>query len=105
MLRSLSALSGLVLIAACVQTDGTANRTEGQMVTITPAMRAEIERQGHDPDEEICKRVEDTGSTIPRKVCATRVAWEAQSQAARQATEETQRRGLIGTTQGEGQGG
>lgn len=96
MTRTFLLLAAAGLLGACAQSGtSTASRSSGgQYVSITPELRAEIERQGLDPDEEICRKVEDTGSTIPRRVCATRVAWEAQSQAARQGTDEAQRAAL-----------
>lgn len=92
------ALAAPFLLIGCVSADGAsasnATAQRGQVVKITPEVRAEIERQGHNPDEEVCKRVTDTGSTIPSKVCATRGAWEAQRQAAREGLDDGQRRGL-----------
>lgn len=101
------ALSGLLLggaLAACTQA-GTSNSTasSSNVVSITPEIRAEIERRGEDPDEEVCKRMEDTGSTIPRNVCATRAAWAAQEWAARQGVEDMQNNAL--RTRAPGSGG
>lgn len=85
----------LALPAACSHTgaDGGSGNADN-IITITEDMRAEIRRQGYDPDEEVCKRREPTGSTIPQRICATRVAWYAQTKAAREGTEEIQRDAL-----------
>lgn len=85
----------LALTGACTHSGaGGGSANSAQMITITEDMRAEIRRQGHDPDEEVCKRVEPTGSTIPQNICASRVAWYAQTKAAREGTEEIQRDAL-----------
>ena len=85
----------LAMTGACTHSGaGGGSGNSAQTITITEDMRAEIRRQGHDPDEEVCKRMEPTGSTIPTSVCATRVAWYAQTKAAREATGEIQRDAL-----------
>ncbi len=85
----------LALTGACSHSGaGGGSGNSAQTITITEDMRAEIRRQGHDPDEEVCKRMEPTGSTIPQNVCASRVAWYAQTKAAREGTEEIQRDAL-----------
>lgn len=65
-----------------------------QSVTITPDIKAEIRRQGQDPDEEICKREDQMGSTIPRNVCATRAEWAAKTQASQDGTRDIQNNAL-----------
>ena len=92
-------LIGLVALGAAATACNTANTGQsslqgGQIVQITPEIRAEIIRQGHDPDEKICKREEQMGSTIPRNICATRAAWAAKTQASQAGTAEMQRNGL-----------
>lgn len=86
------------LLIGCVSADSSSTQSAsaqgGQVVKITPAIRAEIERQGHNPDEEVCRREAQMGSTIPKRTCATRGAWEAQRQAARDGLDDGQRRGL-----------
>ena len=93
--------AGLVLGAmaatACTSSQSVnASRASGgtQTVSITPEIRAEIRRQGQDPDEEVCKREEQMGSTIPRNVCATRAAWAAKSQASKDGTRDIQNNAL-----------
>lgn len=85
-----------VLAGACASNGYSAqsNSAAGQMVTITPEIKAEIRRQGLDPDEEVCKREEPMGSTIPKNICATRAAWAAQAQASRDGTRDMQNNGL-----------
>lgn len=107
MIRYSLLIAGLIspfVISGCVAVDGASNQSasvqRGQVVKITPSVRAEIERQGHDPDEEVCKRMTDTGSTIPSRVCATRGAWEAKRQASREGLEDGQRRGLQTAVEG-----
>lgn len=102
MSRIIFILAAAGLVGACAQsgTSTASSGAGGQFVSITPELRAEIERQGLDPDEEICRIREDTGSTIPRRVCAPRVAWEAQTWAAQQATDESQRTALRATLPG-----
>ncbi len=97
-------LFGLLLagvVGACTQS-GTGASTSSNVVSITPAIRAEIERRGQDPDEEVCKRVEDTGSTIPRNICASRAAWAAQEWAAREGVDDIQKNSLRTTAPGAG---
>jgi len=100
------AIAAPFLLIGCVSADSSATQTasaqRGQVVKITPSIRAEIERQGHNPDEEVCKRVTETGSRIPSRVCATRGAWEAQRQAARDGLDDGQRKGLMTTAPGSG---
>lgn len=76
----------------------------GQTVAITPAVRAEIRRQGHDPDEEICQRVEEMGSIRPKEVCATRAAWAAKTMASQEGTRSIQQNGLRTRDPGAGGG-
>lgn len=95
----MAGLAGIGLLASACTTDvdrGAAGRSNaaGTVVAITPAIRAEIRRQGHDPDEEVCKREETMGSTIPRNVCATRAAWAAKTQASQDGTRDMQNNGL-----------
>ncbi|GGB64146.1 hypothetical protein [Henriciella pelagia] len=95
-----------LLATACTSgatTQTAARAPAGTVVAITPEVRAEIIRQGHDPDEEICKREEQMGSTIPKRVCATRAAWAAKTQASQEGTAEIQRNAL--RTRAPGAGG
>ena len=87
---------GLVMAACTSTSDGQSSvASRGtQTVSITPELRAEIRRQGHDPDEEICKREEQMGSTIPKKICATRAAWEAKTRASQEGTRDIQNNAL-----------
>lgn len=88
------------LMTACTSGAGSAGGQTSlasggtQTVSITPELRAEIRRQGHDPDEEICKREEQMGSTIPRKICATRAAWAAKTRASQDGTRDIQNNAL-----------
>lgn len=89
-----SLLGAAATLAAC-STAASARSTSGaQIVSITPEVRAEIVRQGHDPDEEVCRREAPTGSTIPKNTCATRAAWAAKAQASKEGTADMQRNGL-----------
>jgi|GEM_PF-1722010 len=92
------ALAAPFLFAGCVSADGAsaskASAQGGQVVKITPEIRAKIQSQGKNPDEKVCKRSTPSGSTIPVNTCATRAAWEAQRLAAREGLEDGQRRGL-----------
>jgi hypothetical protein len=92
------AIAAPFLLIGCVSADSSSTKSasaqRGQVVKITPAIRAEIERQGFNPDEEICKREAQMGSTIPKRTCATRGAWEAKRQASREGLDDGQRRGL-----------
>ncbi|RIJ30981.1 hypothetical protein D1222_01550 [Henriciella algicola] len=85
-----------IVPAACTAgAAGTSSASSGsQMVSVTPAIKAEIRRQGHDPDEEICKREEQMGSTIPRRICATRAEWAAKTQASKDGTRDIQNNAL-----------
>jgi hypothetical protein len=103
-----AAIAAPFILIGCVAADydpaAKAAKTapKGEIVSITPEIRAEIERQGENPDEEICKREEQMGSTIPKRICATRAAWEAKRQASKNATEEYQRNGLKSRDPGAG---
>lgn len=83
-------------IVGCTSTGASSERSaaKGQVVKITPEIRASIKAQGHDPDEEICKKEEQMGSTIPKRICATRAVWAATTQASQDGTAEAQRRAL-----------
>lgn len=89
-------LSLAIIPAACTATGSGTSRSAaaGQTVAITPEIRAEIRRQGKDPDEKVCKREEQLGSTIPRNVCATRAAWAAKTRASQDGTRDMQNNAL-----------
>lgn len=91
-----SALSAPILLAGCTATGSatSASASKGQIVSISPEVRAELERKGLNPDEEVCRREAQMGSTIPKRTCATRAAWEAKRQASRQGLEDGQRNSL-----------
>lgn len=100
-MKTFAVSAGLLALAfipaACTSSDAVnASRAAGtsQSVAITPEIKAEIRRQGHDPDEKICKREEQMGSTIPRNVCATRAAWAAKTQASQDGTRDIQNNAL-----------
>lgn len=98
-MKSLALGAGLLAMAivpaACTTGAAGSSASSGsQMVSVTPAIKAEIRRQGHDPDEEICKREEQMGSTIPRRICATRAQWAAKTQASKDGTRDIQNNAL-----------
>ena len=87
------ALVGVVGLSGCGP--NMIGRQTGEVVAITPDIRADIAARGLDPDEEICKKYyAETGSTIPKPVCATRAAWEAQSRAGSEGASDAQRKAL-----------
>ncbi len=94
------AVSAGLLALAIIPTACTSGAASGgsaasmQTVAITPEIKAEIRRQGLDPDEEVCKREEQMGSTIPRNVCATRAAWAAKTKASQDGTRDIQNNAL-----------
>ncbi|MEQ9314595.1 MAG: hypothetical protein RLN72_02020 [Henriciella sp.] len=94
---SVAGLAAIGLLAGACASSGTntaRSSAAGTMVTITPEIKAEIRRQGLDPDEEVCKREEPMGSTIPKNICATRAAWAAKAQASKDGTRDMQNNGL-----------
>ncbi|WP_018146590.1 hypothetical protein [Henriciella marina] len=100
-MKTFAMFAGLLTLAAipaacttAANSDYAGSAASGQTVAITPAIKAEIRRQGHDPDEEICRREEQMGSTIPKNVCATRAAWAAKTQASQDGARSIQQRGL-----------
>ena len=98
-MKSLALGAGLLAMAivpaACTTGAAGSSATGGsQMVSVTPAIKAEIRRQGHDPDEEVCKREEQMGSTIPRRICATSAEWAAKTQASKDGTRAIQNNAL-----------
>ena len=51
---------------------------------------------GADPNEVICRRVQESGSRLKtQRVCATRAQWEAQRRADRQNTERAQTNRIV----------
>ncbi|MEQ8559041.1 MAG: hypothetical protein RIB03_12055 [Henriciella sp.] len=102
-----AALAAVGCIAAACSSSGTGTRLASggtQMVQVTPEVRAEIRRQGHDPDEEICKREEQMGSTIPRKICATRAEWAARTRSSQDGVRDAQNNALRTRAPGAGGG-
>lgn len=102
-------IAGLVspfVISGCVAVDGASTKSShargGLVIPISQEVKAEIRRQGHDPEEKVCKTETPSGSTIPVKTCATRAAWEAKRQASRDGLEDGQRKGLMTTAPGSG---
>ncbi|WP_084395714.1 hypothetical protein [Henriciella aquimarina] len=91
-------LAGLGLIAAgCTngQSGQRATLSNGaQVVQVTPQIRADLKAQGLDPDEEVCRREDQIGSTIPKRVCATRAMWAARTSASQGYTSDIQRDAL-----------
>lgn len=86
------------VLTGCVAVDGASTKSShsrgGLVIPISQEVKAEIRRQGHDPEEKVCKTQTPSGSTIPVKTCASRAAWEAKRQASRDGLEDGQRRGL-----------
>lgn len=97
-MKSLALSAGLLAMAivpaACTATSSGGSSAGMQMVSVSPALKAEIRGRGLDPDEEICKREEQMGSTIPRNICATRAEWEAKSRASKDGTRDIQNNAL-----------
>jgi hypothetical protein len=94
-------IAGIVsplVISGCVAADGASTKSShsrgGLVIPISQEIKAEIRRQGHDPDEKVCVRQTPSGSTIPVQTCASRAAWEAKRQASRQSVEDAQRNSL-----------
>ncbi len=99
------AIIGL-LATACMSDEQRAEyqaRKKGTVVQITPEIRADIIQQGHDPDEEVCRREDRIGSVRPREICATRAAWAAQTKSSQGYTSDIQRDAL--QTRAPGAGG
>lgn len=94
-----------LLSTACMSAEQRAeydSRQRGTVVQITPDIRADIIQQGHDPDEEVCKREERMGSNRPREICATRAAWAAQTKAGQDYAAGVQRDALRTSAPGAG---
>ncbi|WP_233350175.1 hypothetical protein [Henriciella mobilis] len=98
------ALAGLCLAAtACTSGPQRANTGGAANFKVTPQLRAELEQQGLDPDERVCRTEDQIGSIIPKRICATRAAWYAKTKASQEGTAEIQRDAL--QTRAPGSGG
>lgn len=64
------------------------------VIRVTPAIRADLQQQGLDPDEEVCKRENQIGSVIPKRICATRAMWAATKTASQEYTSDIQKDAL-----------
>ncbi|WP_300376402.1 hypothetical protein [Henriciella sp.] len=86
-----------LMASACTtgQTGSTATLSNGQKVAqIREEVRQDLIQQGLDPDEEVCKRVEQMGSVIPKNTCATRAMWAAKTRASQEGTRDIQNNAL-----------
>ena len=83
-----AALAGL-LLTACATTDGASSASMGQSAPAPAAPAATaVANAEEDPNEEVCRRVQQTGTRFHSRVCMTRAEWAEQS---RQATDSTDR--------------
>ena len=95
MFAGLAAMGALAAGCTNGQTSQGATLSSGaQVVQVTPAIKADLRAQGLDPDEEVCKREDQIGSVIPKRTCATRAMWAAQTQSSQQYTSDIQRDAL-----------
>ena len=98
------ALAGLGLaVTACTSGPQKASTGGAANFKVTPQLRAELEQQGLDPDERVCRTEDQIGSIIPKRICATRAAWYAKTKASQEGTAEIQRDAL--QTRAPGSGG
>lgn len=73
-----------------------------QLVQVTPDIKADLRAQGLDPDEEVCRREDQIGSVIPKRICATRAMWAAKKQASQDYAADVQRDALRTRAPGDG---
>ncbi|MEQ8432759.1 MAG: hypothetical protein RIA71_00840 [Oceanicaulis sp.] len=78
-----------LLLTGCATSDGSDSAASSRSSTQI-AMNANGPAGEMDPDEEICRRVEQTGSRFHARMCKTRAEWERDTVAARDATDAMQ---------------
>ncbi|WP_084395713.1 hypothetical protein [Henriciella aquimarina] len=99
-MKQLAFLTGVMALGLITGgcTNGASQRASlsngAQIVHVTPEIRADLKQQGLDPDEEVCKREDQIGSTIPKRICATRAMWAARTSASQGYTSDIQRDAL-----------
>ena len=86
---------GLLLAACATATDGADTmasepQAATEAETVTQETTASVDAVG-DPNEEICRRVEQTATRFTARVCKTRAEWVREAEFARQDTQRMQR--------------
>ncbi|WP_421790094.1 hypothetical protein [Hyphobacterium sp.] len=79
-----------LLLAACQTTSDSANAMPQQTASATMSSE-DGATEGVDPDAEICRRVQQTGTRFQTRVCMTQAEWDAQQEDASEAARVMQR--------------
>ncbi len=78
-------IAAALALSACATTSDTTQVVEAAPAVVT-ASAAEL-----DPNEEVCRRVTQTGTRFNARVCKTRAEWEREAIEARDVTRDMQR--------------